>query len=197
MKNYIITGLCLVIVGMIIAFLTRSTPPVPTGTLSKEQEDELRASVVTLEGRFDSLKREWDNSKAKGIEAQEVFKKEIKAKTKKIEDFKANPVIIEVAKVYPEVDSLHQAYDSAIAAYEGRIIELTNELQMRDKIALQAKVNFEERIAATEKLLSDSEEENFSLKQNNRKLKRGRVLRNVLIPVALVGGIWLGLQADR
>lgn len=196
-KNVIITGLILVVVGMLYAYLTKSVPPVNTGNLTIEQEDELRADLITAEGRGDSLQRELDKNKALGKVAQEAFKSEIRSKVKTIAELKARPAVIQLVAATPALDSLHKAYDSAMVSYEDRIASLSNELQMRDKINLQVKHNFQDRLEKTEQLLSESQAENSELKNQNRKLKRGRVLRNVLIPVALGAGIWLGLQADR
>lgn len=193
-KNHIIIGLSLLAVGFILALLFRPVPkPQILGSLTESQENELKASLVTLEGQNDSLRSELGKSKADGKVAQEAFNREIKTKVKTISELKSRPVVVKLVEATPALDSLHKAYDSAMVAYEDRIFSLTNELQQRDRITGRLVANFEQRLLDTNQLLQEKELENKELTKANKKLKTGRVLRNVLIPVAAAGAFMLGL----
>lgn len=172
-KNLLIVGLCLVMAGMLIALLFRPVPPpVLIGKLTEAQENELRATIVTLEGQNDSLRRELDKSKAAGKTAQEAFNSEIKAKAKTIAELKARPAVIEIRKEEPEIDQLVTAQDSLIGFQVERISQLTTELQTRDNINAQIQANFERRLSSVEQLLADRTMELERAKKENKKLRR-------------------------
>ncbi len=172
MKNYLLIGLALV-VGVLVALLFRPAPtPKPIGDLTPDQENELRASLVEMEGYADSLYRELQQSKANGIEAQTAFKIGLQAKNKEIATLKASPKVIEIQEAEPEIDDLITAQDTLIDFYQNRIVSLTNELQLRDKINAQLQANFEKRLSDTEGLLLDKEKEASELQGQNKKLRR-------------------------
>lgn len=187
-KNLIILGLCLVVAGMLIAYLLRPVP-VPTiiGDLTVDQEEELKATVVSLEIQNDSLWMALEQSKAKGKQAESAFKIEIKAKVKTIAELKSRPEVVEIIENTSAIDSLHEAYDDALMAYEGRVISLTDELQHRDQLNGRMRLNFEERLVATQKLLSDREVENAELKKENRKLRRKLTGTKVIGVIVILG----------
>lgn len=188
-KNLLIVGLCLVMAGMLIALLFRPVPPpVLIGKLTTEQEDELRATIVTLEGQNDSLRRELDKSKAAGKTAQEAFNSEIKAKAKTIAELKARPAVIEIRKEEPEIDELVTAQDSLIGFQQDRIAQLTTELQTRDNINAQIQANFERRLSSVEQLLHDKTMEVEQSAKEIKKLRR-RLFWTKVGGVALCTGI--------
>lgn len=188
-KNYITIALCLLLIGVLVAYIFRPAPkPEIVGDLTAEQENALKENVLILEGENDSLRQELGKSKVAGIEAAKVFKIEIKTKVKTIAELKARPVVIQLVQETPELDSLHRTYDSAMVAYEGRTVALTMEMQMRDKIASQLVVNFEQRLADTERLLADKIAENEELKGENKKLRR-RLTLTKIGGVILLGGV--------
>lgn len=187
-KNLLIVGLCIVI-GILIAYLFRPAPkPEIVGNLTTDQENELLANLVTLEGQNDSLRRELDKSKASGKTAAVAFKQVIGGLKQEIAKGKSKPVVIQLVQENPSLDSLHQAYDSAMVAYEGRTVALTMEMQMRDNINAQIQANFEQRLAQTEQLLHDKEIENEQLSKENRKLRRKLTLTKIT-GVIILGGI--------
>lgn len=177
--KYLNLLLCLII-GVLIALLFQPSPaPVLIGKLTTEQEEALRAEIATLEATNDSLKIELQRSKELGKVQQREFSIEIDAKSKTIANLKANPVVIELVKESPALDSLHKAYESKIASYKGRTMALTLEMQTRDRIANQLIDNFQKRLSDTEQLLADSEAENQELQKHNKKLKRKLVLTKI------------------
>lgn len=103
--------------------------------------------------------------------------------------------LLELAYSVAMKDSIIAVQDSAIKSYEGRNMALTLEMQTRDRLANELIANFEKRLADTQQLLQEKELENQQLTKENKKLKRGRVLRNIVLPAALVGGFLLGVIA--
>jgi hypothetical protein len=188
-KNLIIVGICILFIGVIVALLFHPAPkPQLIGDLTPSQENELRASLAVERDRGDSLQMELGKSKSAGKVAETVFKKEIGGLKKEIAKGKASPVVIQLVQETPALDSLHQAYDSAMVAYEGRIFSLTNELQQRDTINAQIQDNFERRLAASGQLLADKEAEVVQLQGENKKLRR-RLFWTKVAGVVILGGI--------
>lgn len=193
----ILTILALAVVVLVLIFFPRSCGEAPKidGNLTPDQENILNARITVLEHYSDSLLQELDKSKASGKKAESAFKIEIKAKAKTIAELKSRPVVVQLVQETPALDSLHQAYDGAMVAYEGRNMALTLEMQTRDRLANELIANFEKRLADTQQLLQEKELENQQLTKENKKLKAGRVLRNIAIPVLTVGAFILGVVA--
>lgn len=186
-KNLIIVGLCLVIVGVLLALLFRpATHSTIIGDLTPLQESELKANLVTLEGQNDSLRQELDKSKADGKEAATAFKQVIGGHKKEIGRLKERPIIVQLVEATPALDSLHKAYDASMVSYEGRIFSLTNELQQRDIINAEIHHNFERRLSQTEQLLADK---TMEVEQSAKEIKK---LRRKLFWTKVGGVIVLG-----
>lgn len=183
-----LAGWLIAITFVVVWYLKPPAKPELIGDLTPDQENELRADLVTAQGYADSLYRELEKSKAKGIEAAQSFKREITGQRKEIARLKANPTVIQFVQENPVLDSLHQAYDSALTTYENRVLSLTNELQLRDKINNQLRENFDKRISAVEGLLMDKEAEVTDLQKDNKKLRR-KLLMTKIGGVIIIGGI--------
>lgn len=187
-KNLIIPGVCLLIIGILIALLLRPAPkPVIIGDLTPAQEKDLKASLEVQKTRGDSLQSELDKSKALGKVAEKEFKREITGKLKTIAELKSRPEVIQLVKDNPALDSLHRVYDSTVVAYEIRIFSLTNELEQRDQINLQVKKNFEDRLEDTQRLLQDKELEVADLQHENKKLRRKLTGTKILGGIIILG----------
>ena len=188
-KNYIIGALCLVVVGMLIAYLIRPAPsPQILGTLTTEQETELRANLATLEGQNDSLKAELGKVQQKEIVAQEGFKRAVATLQKENKRLSENPKVVEVRASVPEIDSLLALKDIIILRQADRITEMEHTAQVTKDINDKLVANFEKRLSDTEGLLVDKESEVIALQQDNKKLKQ-RLTWTKITGVVLLGGI--------
>lgn len=191
--------LIMAVVILVLLFLPRSCgkrEEVLIGDLTVSQEKELKANLLILESENDSLRNELAKVARKDSIQRSAHIAAVTPHKKVIKRLEKDPEVIKVRDSLPKVDSLLKAKDSVIVHHEKRLAEQDLTAQVTKEINEQVVKNFETRLADTETLLHEKELENQKLTKENRKLRRGRVLRNVLIPVALVGGLLLGVQVD-
>lgn len=151
---------------------------------SKQQEArELRDQAASL------YKKRYIDSLYK-IDAKRRFDEEISIRDKKLSEAikKAKPIIDR----NDTISSLIIAYDSIVTFQLARIDELVRQDRISELIARDLLSTQKAEIT----LCYDINTANNTIINNQRKqikkLKTGRVLRNVAIGVAIAGGFWLG-----
>lgn len=172
-KNLLILGLCLLFIGIVVALLFRPAPtPILIGTLTTDQENELRANLVTLESENDSLRQELGKVVVRDSVQKEAHRTAIQTFKKVIARLERDPEVIQVRDSLPKIDSLLKAKDSVIVHHEIRIADLEHSAQVTKGINERLHINFEKRLSDTQGLLVDKEAEVGELQNENRKLRR-------------------------
>ena len=195
-KNLIIWGLCLVVAGVLIALLFRPAPTSqPVGLSISEQED-IQHENAFLALKVDSLEKELSKVTRRETSQQEAHVKAVTPFKKIIVRIEKDPEVIKLRDSMPKLDSLLKAKDSLNVRNEDRIAACENAFKVANELNEQVKADLQTRLSNTEQLLNDANVKLDQKEGENKKLRRGRVFRNVLIPVALVGGVLLGVQAD-
>jgi DNA repair exonuclease SbcCD ATPase subunit len=118
--------------------------------------------------------------------SKQAYASEVKKKDAVIADLRRNPKVIEIVRQNPVIDTLIQAYDSALLHRDERIRELESELTSSQSLASQAEQNFKATIADYEKLHANMLEQVEHYKKELRKQRRQKRL-------AIVGGVVFSL----
>lgn len=191
------TILALALVICVLIFFPRScgNKPENLGDLTPGEESELKANLATLKGENDSLRQELGKREVRDSTQRKAHKAAVAPHKKVIKRLERDPEVIQVRDSVPKVDSLLKAKDSVIAHHETRIAQQEMSAQVTKQINEQIRINFERALTDTEKLLYEKELENRQLTKENKKLKNGRALRNIVMPALAVGAFVLGILA--
>jgi citrate lyase gamma subunit len=182
-KLWIIVALGIILVIMLIFWPQSESPKIARLEhendsllirISQHQANAYRLSVIRL---ADSLR---------SIESKKVSDSIHAVDRSTIAKLRASPKIVEIIKDNPAIDTLLQAYDSAILHRDNRIRELESELVSSQSLASQAEQNFKATIADYEKLHANMLEQVEHYKKELRKQRRQKRL-------AIVGGVVFSL----
>lgn len=192
---WIILALALVIIALLFWRKSRKVDRLETQIEQTEKDIQRKqAEAATLRDKAEQLEAQWAADSLNRIASEKAYKSKIQALESSLAG--KRKLAETIIQKNDTVRLLVQAYDSLHALQRARINELTDEVRIaalvcRDLTGIQVK-----ELAVIQDIGTDKDKIIEDQAKVIRKLKTGRVLRNVLLPAAVVGSFILGAVAD-
>lgn len=190
----IITIVALAVVVLVLIFFPKSCRVDDLENKIDRVEEDIRqkeAEAATLQAKAERLQKKWVTDSLDRIASEKAYKSKIAVLEKKVAEKRkiAEPII----NSNDTIRQLIQAMDSVHAAQAARINQLNDEVRIqalvcRDLTAVKVK-----ELAIVQAVSTDKNTIIESQAKVIKKLKAGRVLRNIAIPVLTVGAFLLGV----
>lgn len=192
----ILTIVAMAVVILVLIFFPKSCRVDDLENKIDRVEEDIRlkeAESLKLRATAERLQKKWTDDSIKHIASEKAYTAKIAVLEKKVVEKRkiAEPII----NSNDTIRQLIQAMDSVQAAQAARINQLTDEARIaalvcKDLTGVQVK-----ELAVVREISTDKDKIIESQAKVIKKLKAGRVLRNVAIPVLTVGAFLLGVVA--
>lgn len=192
----IITIVALAVVVLVLIFFPKSCRVDDLqNKIDRVEEDIMvkEAEAATHRATAERLQKKWADDSLKHIASEKAYTAKIAALEKKVAEKRkiAEPII----NSNDTIRQLIQAMDSVHAAQAARINQLTDEVRIQALVCRDLTNARVQELAIVREISTDKDIIIDSQAKVIKKQKAGRVLRNILLPAAVVGAFIFGVVA--